>query len=99
MYLHITERDVAIESYTVTGTFHRNLYNLKHVAFLRELASQKRQPLLGNDSAETSVSRKSINSRHMIAAKDIHATIKFLEVVFFVWSVPRLYNEDQPPRH
>jgi hypothetical protein len=32
-----------------------------------------------------------------MAATDMHATIKVLEVVFSVWSMPMLYNEGQLP--
>jgi hypothetical protein len=36
------------------------------------------------------------HGKHVSAAKNQHSTIEeLLEVVFSVWSVPRLYSEDQ----
>jgi hypothetical protein len=38
------------------------------------------------------------HSKHVSAAMNQYATTKeMLEVVFSVWSAPRLYNEDQQP--
>jgi hypothetical protein len=51
--------------------------------------------LLENGSANTSVTRQWLNSRHVIAVTDTHAIV--MEETFSVRSVPRLYNEDQLP--
>jgi hypothetical protein len=50
--------------------------------------SQHRQPYLGNVSANTPVTRQRFSGRRTVAA-----TEELLEAVFYVRSVPRLYNE------
>jgi hypothetical protein len=50
-----------------------------------ELRNQKRQPLLENDSANTAPARQWLSSRHVMAARDTHATTEeLLEPVFSV---------------
>jgi hypothetical protein len=51
------------------------------------------------ESEETAISRQ-WPSKHAPVATDIHATMEELqEVVFSVWSMPKLYNKDNgaPP--
>jgi hypothetical protein len=41
------------------------------------------------------ITRKWLN-KHASAIMDIHATIEeLLETIFYVWSIPRLYNEPE----
>jgi hypothetical protein len=57
-----------------------------------------RQPLLGNGSVNTPVSRQRLSSRHVIAATDAYATTEeLLDAVLSLRSVRRIYNEDQLP--
>jgi hypothetical protein len=54
--------------------------------------------LLGNGSANTPVVRQWFNSRHVMAARNMHATIEeLLEAVFSVRSVPKPYDDDKLP--
>jgi hypothetical protein len=60
------------------------------------ILSQQRETLAGNGSANTPVARQWLISRQVMAATDTHATREeLLEAVFYVWSVPIQYNEDQ----
>jgi hypothetical protein len=62
------------------------------------IVSQQRRPLIGNGSANIPVARQWLSSHHTMAATDTHATTEeLLEVVFSVWSMSGLYNEDQLP--
>jgi hypothetical protein len=71
---------------------------LWHVCWKPELWSQQRQTLLRNGSADTSVVRQWLSSRHVMTATDKHATIEeLLEAVFSVRPFPSPYNEDQLP--
>jgi hypothetical protein len=57
--------------------------------------SQQRQPLLGNCSVNTPVTRRREGGCHVIPTAHIHAAIEeLLEAVFSVLSVPNIYNED-----
>jgi hypothetical protein len=66
---------------------------MKHtVAYMLKGRSVKagKRPLLGSRSAT-----QWFSSRHVIAAKETHATIEeWWKAVFSIDSVPRLYNED-----
>jgi hypothetical protein len=54
----------------------------------------KKQSLIGNGCADTPVAGQWFSIRHMIAAADAHAKMEeFMEAVFSVRSLPRLYNE------
>jgi hypothetical protein len=40
------------------------------------------------------------HGKHGSVARNKHTTVEeTLEVMFYVWSMPRIYNKDQPDRH
>jgi hypothetical protein len=70
---------------------------LWHIGSKPEVCNQQGQPLLGNGSVNTSIARQRLSNHHVITATVAYTTIELLEVVFTVWSMPRLYNEEQLP--
>jgi hypothetical protein len=52
--------------------------------------------IVGNSCANMHAARQRLSSCHTMGAKDMHATTEQLpEVVFSVWSMPRLHNKGQ----
>jgi hypothetical protein len=77
---------------------HETWFILWHVYRKPELWCWQSQPLLGNNSTNTPISRQWLSSRHVAAATNMHATTwRLLKAMFSVWSMLRPYIKDQLP--